>query len=335
MQVLWVLSLPSSMTNPNEKHLSNQQKGGSVMINTLKIGDLIWRHFNNPTEEDFDFLRDRFHFHPLDIEDCKSVNQRPKIDIYDDYYFLILHFPDFDRQNRFVKIKEVKIFWGKDYIISIEKKPWAVSKLFDEYEETQNDNEELNIKSSDILLYRILERTMTESVYLLRKVGLDVELINRELLQEKQVKIIERISVTRKNLILINTIFKPQLRLFHLFETGKITGFTEDVEYMEDYWGNILDYYQKVWDMTEDYEEMIEGLSQTFDSMLTNKTNETMKILTLISSIILPLTFITGLYGMNVELPLQEKAWAFWGLIGFMVVVAVCFYFFFRHRKWM
>ena len=77
------------------------------MINTLKIGDLIWRHFNNPTEEDFDFLRDRFHFHPLDIEDCKSVNQRPKIDIYDDYYFLILHFPDFDRQNRFVKIKEV------------------------------------------------------------------------------------------------------------------------------------------------------------------------------------------------------------------------------------
>jgi len=305
------------------------------MINTLKIGDLIWRHFNNPTEEDFDFLRDRFHFHPLDIEDCKSVNQRPKIDIYDDYYFLILHFPDFDRQNRFVKIKEVKIFWGKDYIISIEKKPWAVSKLFDEYEETQNDNEELNIKSSDILLYRILERTMTESVYLLRKVGLDVELINRELLQEKQVKIIERISVTRKNLILINTIFKPQLRLFHLFETGKITGFTEDVEYMEDYWGNILDYYQKVWDMTEDYEEMIEGLSQTFDSMLTNKTNETMKILTLISSIILPLTFITGLYGMNVELPLQEKAWAFWGLIGFMVVVAVCFYFFFRHRKWM
>ena len=172
-------------------------------------------------------------------------------------------------------------------------------------------------------------------MYLLRKVGLDVELINRELLQEKQVKIIERISVTRKNLILINTIFKPQLRLFHLFETGKITGFTEDVEYMEDYWGNILDYYQKVWDMTEDYEEMIEGLSQTFDSMLTNKTNETMKILTLISSIILPLTFITGLYGMNVELPLQEKAWAFWGLIGFMVVVAVCFYFFFRHRKWM
>ena len=305
------------------------------MINSLKIGELTWRHLNNPSDEDFEFLKDRFHFHPLDIEDCKSVNQRPKIDIYDDYYFLILHFPNFDRQNKFVKIKEVKLFWGKDYIISIEKNPWGVSQLFDEYEERLRNEENLNIESSDKLLYRILEKLITESVYLLRKVGLDVELINRELLQEKQVKIIERISVTRKNLILINTIFKPQLRLFQMFENGKIQGFTEDIEYMEDYWGNILDYYQKVWDMTEDYEELIEGLSQTFDSMQTNKTNDTMKILTIISSIILPLTFITGLYGMNVMLPFQEQPWAFYGLIGVMVLVATVFIIIFKRRNWM
>ena len=305
------------------------------MINSLKIGEITWRHLNNPSEEDLEFLKDRFHFHPLDIEDCRSVNHRPTIDIYDDYYFLILHFPNFDRQNKFVKIKEVKLFWGKNYIISIEKNPWGVSQLFDEYEEKIHNDEEINIESSDKLLYRILEKLITESVYLLRKVGLDVELINRELLQEKQVKIIERISVTRKNLILINTIFKPQLRLFQMFENGKIRGFTEDIEYMEDYWGNILDYYQKVWDMTEDYEELIEGLSQTFDSMQTNKTNDTMKILTIISSIILPLTFITGLYGMNVELPFQAKSWAFYGLIGLMVVVAVIFIVIFRRRKWM
>ena len=211
----------------------------------------------------------------------------------------------------------------------------GVSQLFNEYEERLQNEEDVSIESSDKLLYRILEKLITESVYLLRKVGLDVELINRELLQENQVKIIERISVTRKNLILINTIFKPQLRLFQMFENGKIKGFTEDVEYMEDYWGNILDYYQKVWDMTEDYEELIEGLSQTFDSMQTNKTNETMKILTIISSIILPLTFITGLYGMNVYLPFQEKKWAFYGLLGVMVVVAAVFIYIFKRKKWM
>src|SRR5574344_1275854 len=304
------------------------------MIESLKIGSLIWRHVTNPDEEDFKFLRENFHFHPLDIEDCKSANQRPKIDIYDDYYFLILQYPNFDRQNRFIRTKEVKFFWGREYIITIEKSAWYVSQLFNEYQERDPQELSDNIRTSDILLYRIFEKLMKESLYLLKKEGLDLELINRELFGSKQVKIIERISITRKNIITINTIFKPQLRVFHAFETGQIRGFG-DLEYMEDYWGNILDYYQKVWDMTEDYEELIEGLSQTFDSMQTNKTNETMKILTLISSIILPLTFITGLYGMNVKLPFQDEPWVFAGLAGVMAAVVVIFFYIFKHRKWM
>lgn len=305
------------------------------MIETLKIGSLKWRHITNPDEDDFKFLRETFHFHPLDIEDCKSVNQRPKIDIYDDYYFLILQYPNFDRQNKFIKTKEVKFFWGRDYIITLEKSPWYVSQLFNEYEERDMDELEDNLKTSDILLYRIFEKLMMESLYLLKKVGLDLELINRELFGSKQVKIIERISVTRKNIITINTIFKPQLRVFHSFETGQIRGFG-DLEYMEDYWGNILDYYQKVWDMTEDYEDLIEGLSKTFDSMQGNKTNEIMKILTLMSSIILPLTFVTGLFGMNVVFPFipEGSTTALWIIIGVMTVMGAGLTLFFRHRKW-
>jgi magnesium transporter len=104
---------------------------------------------------------------------------------------------------------------------------------------------------------------------------------------------------------------------------------------MEDYWGNILDYYQKVWDMTEDHEDLIEGLSKTFDSMQTNKTNEIMKMLTLLSSIILPLTFITGLFGMNVMFPfITSTKVAFWIIIGVMLVVSIALIYFFKHRKW-
>ena len=117
------------------------------MIETLTIGSLKWRHVTNPADEDFKFLKEKFHFHPLDIEDCKSVNQRPKIDIYDDYYFLILQYPNFDRQNKFIKTKEVKFFWGKDYIITIEKSPWYVSQLFNEYQE--RDMEELEKLNDD------------------------------------------------------------------------------------------------------------------------------------------------------------------------------------------
>jgi magnesium transporter len=260
------------------------------------------------------------------------VTQRPKIDIYDDYYFMILHFPNFDKQNTFIKTREVKIFWGEDYVITIGKAHWVVANMFLEYAEREKNDEDIDVGTSDTLLYRILERLMSESLYLMRKVGLDLELINRELFSSRPVKIIERISVTRKNIILINTIFKPQLRMFHKFETGQVSGFADN---MEDYWGNILDYYQKMWDMTEDFEDLIEGLSKTFDSMQTNKTNEIIKILTLISSIILPLTFITSLYGMNVSLPLEDWPVAFWLLLAGMGAIGVVMIFYFKRRRWM
>lgn len=302
------------------------------MIETIKMGRLKWYYIYQPTELDFTFLAERFHFHPLDIEDCKSSNQRPKIDIYDDYYFLILHFPNFDKQNVFIKTKEVKVFWGEDFVITIEKSKWVVGQMFLDFQQLDESDQNPGIGTSDALLYKILERLMSESLYPLRKVGLDLELINRELFNSRPVRTIERISVTRKNIILINTIFKPQLRLFHKFETGQIAGFADN---MEEYWGNILDYYQKVWDMTEDYEDLIEGLSKTFDSMQTNKTNEIIKILTLISSVILPLTFITSLYGMNVFLPLQENKIAFWLLLLGMVLISLVMVIYFKRRRWM
>lgn len=305
------------------------------MIETLTMGKLKWHHITNPTEDDFDKLRKNFHFHPLDIEDCKSINQRPKIDIYDDYYFIILQYPNFDRQNKFIKTKEVKFFWGSDYIITIEKSPWYVNQLFNEFREHDEDELTNKLKTTDILLYRIFEKLMMESLYLLKKVGLDLEMINRELFGDKQVSIIERISVTRKNIITVNTIFKPQLRMFHAFESGQIKGFG-DTDFMEDYWGDILDYYQKVWDMTEDHEDLIEGLSKTFDSMQTNKTNEIMKILTIISSIILPLTFVTGFFGMNVAFSFipDGSTMAVWVIFAAMVLLGVGLGVTFKRRRW-
>ncbi|MEJ2595363.1 MAG: magnesium transporter CorA family protein [bacterium] len=302
------------------------------MIETIKIGRLKWQHLQNPSEEDFTFLESTYHFHPLDLEDCMQSNQRSKIDIYDDYYFLILLFPEFDRQNRFIRTREVKLFWGEDFIITVGKTHWVVDKLFRDAFEQEERGEEFEVGTSDALLYIILEKLMVETVYLLRKVGLELELINRELFGSRPQRTIERLSVTRKNIILLNTMLKPQLRVFNQFESGVVKGYADN---MEDYWGNILDYYHRMWDMTEDYGELIEGLSTTFDSMQTNKTNEIMRILTLISSIVLPLTFLTGIYGMNVLLPLQNDTAAFWIIVILMVLLGGGMLFFFRRKKWM
>jgi len=302
------------------------------MIETIKIGRLRWLNIKSPSDEDFNTLENQFHFHHLDLEDCQQINQRSKIDIYDDYYFLILLFPVFDRQNRFIKTREVKIFWGEDYLITVGKSHFSVDQLFDEAMRQEEQGEDFEVGTSDALLYVILEKIMTETVYLLRKVGLELELINRELFGKSPQRIIERLSITRKNIILLNTMLKPQIRVFNKFESGVVQGFADN---MEDYWGNILDYTNRMWDNTEDYGELIEGLSTTFDSLQTHKTNEIMKTLTLISSIVLPLTFLTGIYGMNVLLPLQKNNSAFWVIMTIMIVVVGGMLVFFRRKKWM
>jgi len=302
------------------------------MVDTVKIGTLRWHHIVSPSEVDLQYLKDNFHFHPLDIEDCRSTNQRPKIDIYDDYYFMILHFPSFDLQNRFLTIKEVKFFWGEDYVISIDQTRWVVSEMFDDARKRINNKEEIEIGTSDTMLYRILEKLMNSSLNLMRRLGLELDRINEDLFSKRAQKTILQISITRKNIILINTIFKPQLPLFHKFESGQIAGFAEN---MEDYWGNILDYNQKMWDMAEDYQELIEGLAKTFDSLQTNRINEIMKILTFFSAILLPLTFITGLFGMNIGLPLQNDPRSFIIIIGLMMLVVITMLFYFKRRKWL
>lgn len=304
------------------------------MIETIQHGALKWQHITNPTEDDFNYLMEDFNFHPLDIEDCRGTNQRPKIDEYDDYYFLILHFPYFDKGNKNVRTREVKIFWGKDYIITIGKSHWVVKKLFDEVQEDLAENDEDTIEAmscSDLLLYTILDRLMLETYQLILRIGSEIDLINYDIFNKKARNIIELISITRRNIILLNTTFKPQLRVLHMFESGGIKGFVDSEQVdMEDYWGDILDQYQKMYDLVEDYGELIEGLSKTFDSLQTNRTNDIMRVLTYFSTVMLPLTVVASLFGMNVEFPFITNTLSFWIILGSMALLTTGLLFYFN-----
>jgi len=303
------------------------------MIETIDFGNFKWTHLLNPTEENLEYLLDTYHFHPLDIEDCKSKVQRPKIDIYDDYNFIILHFPAYDKSNKFLKTKEIKLFWGKDFLITIGNSHWVVRKQFTQIQNNLDEfKKSLSSNTSDAVLYTILEALMKDNFAIIDRISHEVDQISLDLFSKKAEKIIEKISITRKNIILLDTIFKPQLRLFHKFESGEIKGYAED---MEEYWGNILDYYQKMWDMVEDNEELIDGLSKTYDSLQSNKINQIMKILTLISTIMLPMTFIASLYGMNIDLPFQFHPFAFFIVSGFMLGMVIFFLWVFIKKKWL
>ena len=302
------------------------------MVDTIDFGTYKWHHITDPTVEDLDFLRDNFHFHPLDIDDCSSFVQRPNIDSYDDYHFIVLHFPIFDKRTSLVRTEETKIFWGQEFLITVGNSHYVVQELFNytKIHPEPEDDEDIS-GTSDATLYHILYSMMKETFLLVERMGSELDVINRELFSLKSEKIIEQISRYRKNIIQLNTMFKPQLRMFKAFESGDV-GLADD---MEEYWGNILDFYQKMWDMIDDYGELVDGLSSTFDSLQTNKTNEIMRMLTIISTIVLPLTFISGLYGMNVRLPFAESPFAFWIVMIICVSILVILLLFFIKKRWM
>lgn len=303
------------------------------MIESIKFDNVIWSHIVRPTEEDLQALMDFYHFHPLDIEDCRSsINLRPKIDVYDNYYFLILHFPTFDATGTFLDIREIKIFWGKDYLITIGKSHWIVKEIFTQEKKDDTAGKKLHVDSSDALLYRILDHLMEDTLGTVEKINKAVESCGKSLFSKHAERTIEKFSVTRKNVIMLNTMFKPQLALFNKLQIGAIKGFADN---MEEYWGNILDSYQRVWDIVEDAGELIKGYSMTFDSLQVNKTNEVIKILTLISSILLPLTFIASMYGMNIDLPIQHHPESFLIVASVMLMIAVGMIIYFKIRKWM
>ena len=303
------------------------------MIETIKFANFNWSHIVLPNEEDLLALQDQYHFHALDIEDCRSViNLRPKIDIYDDYFFMILHFPTLDVTQKFVNIKEIKIFWGKDFLITIGKSHWIFKEMFNNEKSRTASGQQMDVRSTDALLYHVLNVAMVESQKIVEKIDEDVDECGNALFNKHPEKTIEKISITRKNVILLNTMFRPQMLVFSKLQSGAIKGFTDN---MEDYWGNIHDYYQKIWDMVEDEGELIKGYSTTFDSLQVNKTNQVIKILTLISSILLPMTFITSMYGMNIKLPIQDHPYSFFFVAGSMLCIAILMISYFRFRRWM
>lgn len=302
------------------------------MIETIKLGTLRWSHLFRPTEEELQGLQDYYHFHPLDIEDCKSpINLRPKIDIYHDYHFLILHFPSMDMEGEFVEAKEIKVFWGKDFLITIGKSHWLVKEMFKQEQNEALDGDKMAIGSSDALLYKILEYLMVDTQKLVELVDKSVDVCGKELFSRKPEKTIEKISITRKNVILLNTIFKPQMSLFNKLQSGAIKGFANN---MEDYWGNIMDSYQRAWDIIEDDRELISGYSKTFDSLQVNKTHEVMKILTLVASIFIPLAFIASIYGLIIKPPVRDHMQSFLVVLGGMFGIALFVVIYFKIRKW-
>src|SRR3989440_4543003 len=301
----------------------------------LEAGGLTWIHLDAPTAEEANMLAERFGWHPLDIEDVLSRRQRPKIDEYADegYLFAVLHFPVYDKAIQRLNAGELDLFLGPDYLVtlpSVELLP--VTRLFHRCYEDPDLRDQLFSKGSGRLLYEVLDDLFDYCFPILDKIAHKLDSIEDDMFAGHAEDVVRDISNAKQEIISYRKIIKPERSTLRLLERHVERFLPEELEL---YFDDIVDASERIWDLLDNFKEVVDGLEDTNESVIAHRQNNVLRILTVVSVILLPLTLITGIFGMNVHFPGFDTSWAFWTVAGVMLSTAVGLIVFFRRKGWL
>jgi len=301
-------------------------------VEVIEAEGLRWINIERPRQVDRAWLEENFEFHPLDFEDVVSRNQRPKVDEYDGYLFVVLHFPAFDRAVGRLNATEVDMFIGPDFLITLPNEPLPpISYLFERVRTREELREQLFSKGPGYLLYKIVDDCVDASFPMLRKIANKLEHLEEEIFERRGAEVVRDLSNAKQEIINFRKIVRPQrLALKDLERTKRYIPETLDV-----YFDDINDASERVWDMLENFKEVIEGLEATNESVISHRLNDVLRVLTAISVLVLPLTMVASIWGMNTHVPGEQSATGFWAVIGLMVVILLGTLALFRRRGWL
>jgi len=312
--------------------IAQERKENQLNLESVTWGGLTWVNIEQPTEQETEYLAQNYPFHPLDLDDCLSRIQRPKIDEYKDYLFLVLHFPVFRIEARVTTPSQVSVFIGEKYLITLHKgKLKPLVKLFRDCQINEETRREHFSQGSGYLLYRLIDRLVDYCLPILNKIGSNIERTENNIFSSRGMpNAVEDISVLRRDVISFRRIIWPMRAVIASLEP-RIRHFTSmDLTV---YFGDMVDHVDKIWDGLDEYKEIIVGLNDTHDSLATNRTNEVIRMLTIIATILMPLTVVASVYGMNVPLPFQNSPYSLvFVFLIWVTIVSGMLYFFRRHR---
>jgi magnesium transporter len=302
-------------------------------VEIVESPGLRWINIERPRSLEQAWLEEHFDFHPLDYEDVRSRNQRPKVDEYDDYLFIVLHFPRYDKTVSRLNAAEVDMFVGPDYLITLPNEALQpISYLFDRCRANEEFRDSIFSKGPGYLLYKIVDDSVDASFPMLAKMGNKLERIEEEIFEGKGEEVVRDISNVKQEIINFRKVVRPQRTAFRDLERNKARYLAEDLDI---YFDDIIDASERVWDLLENYKEVVEGLEATNESALAHRTNETFRVLTAISLVFLPLTLIASIWGMNVHVPGEQSLTAFWIIMVVMLAILLAVVGFFRRRGWL
>ncbi len=277
----------------------------------------------------------RFGWHPLDVEDVLSKRQRPKVDDYldDGYLFGVLHFPAYDKNVQRLNAGELDFFIGPDYLVTISNvELLPVTRLFSRLQDDERLRDNLFGKGSGRLLYEILDDLYDYCFPILDKIAYKLESIEDDIEDLRSEEIVTDISKVKQEIISYRKIIKPQRPALRLLERHIERFLPEELEL---YFDDLVDASERIWDLLDNYKEVVEALESTNESVISHRQNDVLRVLTIFSVVLLPLTLISGIFGMNVLFPGEHTHAAFWVIVGLMIATIASMVAFFKYKRWL
>jgi len=261
---------------------------------------LLWINIEKPTREKMSMLELHYHFHELNIEDCLSKIQLPKVDRYDDHVFVIFHFPTMESKESIPRPSQLAIFMGYDYLITIHQGNLrALSEIFQICKTNQKQHQSFMGNSSGYLFHSIVDLLVDDLLHILIKVEGNIDDIE-DLVFDERIAIAKQVSLLRREITTLKRLVYPLKRTI-LTVSREIQKFSE--EDLSLYFDNVQDHIDKVIEVLDESKETIEIFKDTDFMLSAEKTNKILAILTILFTLSIPATIAATYYGMNVYLP--------------------------------
>ena len=284
-----------------------------------------WADFINPEIEEVDKIVEKYGFHPLDRDAILEENQYARIDTYDEYMFMVLHFPKYDTSNERYVSNEFNIFIAPTYLLTFRYyQTGTVKKLQDKYDDWDGNTP---YPSSGFLLYEVIENLLEHVMKMLERFHKDLKMIEKTLFTANGPDLIREIMVKKRNIITLKHMISPQIGVMKLMRIRIANMFWEEIE---TYFENLEDKLDKIYSETLIIQENIDSMEDTLKSIFELKTNSTIKYLTVFSAFMLPLTLVTSFFGMNTETWHFNNVIILASILGLTIIMVILTYFFLK-----
>ncbi|KAA3616602.1 MAG: magnesium and cobalt transport protein CorA [Calditrichaeota bacterium] len=275
-------------------------------------------------------IGEHFNIHPLIIEDILNTKHRPKVEIFEDYVFCTIKYIRYNPESDELEIEQVSIIMLANFIFCFQERKGDIFRHL--RERIQNARGRIRKSGSDYLWYTILDIIVDNYFLVVESISDRIEELEDEV-EAGETETVQSINNLKRVIIRLRKNIWPVREMLGSILRDESSFFKDStIPFIRD----LYDHTIHVLESVETYREMITGVMELHNSAMSNKMNEIMKVLTIIATIFIPLTFFAGIYGMNFEfMPELKWQWGYFGLLGFMLIIFLSMLYYFKRKKWL